>query len=426
MSLPQVTIIGGGISGITCGWHLAQAGYRVKILEKENVLGGLARSFLVNDTWIPLTYHHVMRPDKYTQEYIKEFGFSRDLKWVKSPQAFWYENQRYLLSQPHHILKFKPLDSRGKRGLFKLGLYTYFKTNWNNLSDTDCDEWLNKILGREATELLFQNLMDIKFSMPLSSVSAAWLGRRMHQSIRSRDRYGYIKHGWQGLIDKMSHLIVGHGGQILNNFEVTRISDDEIAGIDSDGRKDSFPYEIIVSTVPPPTLNRLFARKYPHRSAMEKITYKTLVSFVCSSYERISPYYWSVVLKPHLIFGGFFNFSVLSRPARSSRENILYFFTYRDSNDPFLQHAPDQLKEIYLKDIRKIFPGFRINWFRIFKMMHSMPVFLRNYKNPPIEIADNFYLAGIYRQFPKPRTMDSAFYSGRETAEYIVEKYGKK
>jgi len=425
MSLPQVTIVGGGISGLTCGWHLSEAGFGVRILEKEAVLGGLARSFFMDGNWIPLVYHHVMSPDKNTLDYIKRFNFLKDLRWIKSPQAFWYENRVYLLSQPQHIFRFKPLDLSSKFRLFKLGLYVWSKTDWEDLKDTHCDEWLNKVLGRHASELLFQNLMDIKFNMPLSSVSAAWLGRRMHQSIRNRDRYGYIRPGWQELLDSMARGIIERGGEILTNFEVKSICDGKILGIDKDGRENSFPRHIIVSTIPPPVLNRIFTREYACRGALDNIKYKALISFVCASPEKISPYYWSVVLKPHLIFGGFFNFSVLSCVTASAGENIYYFFTYLENDALLLGYTDEKLKEIYLNDIRKIFPSFHMNWFKAFRLVFSQPVFLRDYQNPQIEVADNFYLAGVYRQFPRPRTMDAAFYSGRETAEYIINKYGK-
>jgi len=79
-TLRKVTIIGGGISGLTCGWHLANAGYAVTILEKESLPGGLARSFSLNGRWIPLTYHHVLSPDTvtvYLQTLLDTFAYSK-------------------------------------------------------------------------------------------------------------------------------------------------------------------------------------------------------------------------------------------------------------------------------------------------------------------------------------------------------------
>lgn len=422
----EVIIIGGGISGLTCGWHLADAGYKVTILEKEQILGGLARSFFIKGKMLPLTYRHVLFPDKVTQRYIKKFGLLNQLHWVRSNQVFWHENRAYLLSKPQHILSFKPLNLKSKIRLLNLGLYVWFKKDWDDLKGIDCNEWLNRMVGKKTTELLFQNLMDIKFNMPLSCVNAAWLGKRLHQSIRNIDRYGYIKSGWQELINRMAEEIIKKGGRIFNNFEVTKIvSNHNIEGISSDGKSNSVSGDIIVSTVPPPVFNDILNLPNKSNLLLENIRYKLIISFVCGSVNDISRYYSSIILNPHLIFGGFFNHSVLFPSITRNGEYIYYFFTYLEERDPIFQYDNETIKDIYLSDIKKLFPNFDINWYRIFKIRFSQPIFTHNYNNPPIQLTDDIYLSGVYRQFPKPRTMDAAFFSGFETAQCIINKYGK-
>ena len=424
--MKEITIIGAGISGLACGWHLAKAGYKVTILEKELISGGLARSFPIKDTWLPLTYRHVLSPDKVTKAFIKKLGFLDQLEWVKSAQVFWYEDKFYPLSRPQDIFGFKPLDFKSKIKLFYLGLYVWFRQDWDNLKDIDCDAWLNKIAGEKTTELLFQNLMDIKFSMPLSSVSAAWLGKRLHQSVRNGYRYGYIESGWQELINRMAADIIEKKGKILNNFEVTKIcSNSEIIGIANDGKLNSVSGDIIVNTAPPPVFNNILNLSGKSKLLLKNIKYKSVISFVCGSAKDISGYYWSVVLKPHLIFGGFFNHTVLSSPKDKKGEYVYYFFTYLEDTDPLFEYTEEKIKDLYLNDINKLFPDFSLNWHRIFKIRFSQPIFTHGYHNPPIELAEHLYLAGVYRQFPKPRTMDAAFFSGLETAQHIIKKYGK-
>jgi protoporphyrinogen oxidase len=424
--LKEITIIGAGISGLACGWHLAEAGYKVTILEKEPISGGLAGSFLIKDKWLPFTYRHVLSPDKATQAFIKKLGFLDQLRWVKSTQVFWYEDKFYPLSKPHDIFGFNPLDFKSKIKLIYLGLYVWLRKDWDNLKDTDCDAWLNKIAGEKTTRLLFQNLMDIKFSMPLSSVSAAWLGKRLHQSVRNGHRYGYIESGWQELVNRMAACITERDGKIINNFEVTKISSNGgITGIANGGKPNSVSGDIIVNTAPPPVFNNILNLSGRSTLLLENIKYKSMISFVCGSAKNISGHYWSVVLKPHLMFGGFFNHTVLSSPKDKKGEYVYYFFSYLEDTDPLFGYAEDKIKDLYLNDIYKLFPDFSLNWHRIFKIKFSQPVFTRGYRNPPIELAENLYLAGVYRQFPKPRTMDSAFSSGLETAQYIIKKYGK-
>jgi protoporphyrinogen oxidase len=348
------------------------------------------------------------------------------LHWIKSSQVFWYENKFYTLSRPQDIFRFSPLDLKSKIRLFFLGLYVWLKKDWNNLKGVGCDKWLNRMLGKKSAELLFQNLMDIKFSMPLSSVSAAWLGARLHQSVRNADRYGYIASGWQDLFNSMADGIIEKKGRIFHNFEVTKIvSGNAIEGINSEGQLNSISGDIIISTLPPEVFNKILNLPNNPEIVLENIKYKSMISFVCGSTIDISRYYWSVVLKPHLVFGGFFNHTVLSLSKDRDNEYIYYFFTYLENTDPLFEFDEEKIKGIYLNDIRKIFPDFYMDWYRVFKIRFSQPVFTHDYKNPPIELTEQLYLAGIYRQFPKPRTMDAAFYSGFETARYIINKYGE-
>ncbi len=423
--MKEVIIIGGGISGLACGLHLAESGYKVTILEKEAIIGGLARSFFIQGKWLPLTYHFVSLTDKTTQAYIKKFGLLNQLRWIESAQVYWYENKLYHLSQPQHIFSFNPLDFRSKLRLLYLGLYVWLREDWNELNTTDCKEWLNKIAGKKNTEMLFQNLMDIKFNMPLSSVSAGWLGNRMHYSIRNRDRYGYIDISWQELFNRMAEEIIKHKGEIFTDFEVSKVINSNVEGRDSSGKLISLSADITVSTVPLPILNNILNLPDEVKPRLSKMQYKSLISFVCGSTQNISQYYWSVVLKPHLVFGGFFNHTVLSPSSSIDDKSVYNFFTYLESDDPLFNYEDDKIKDIYVKDIRSLFANFSLDWYKIFRLEFSQPIWVYNYKNLPIEFIDNIYLAGVYRQYPKPRTMDAAFYSGFETAQYIINKYGK-
>ncbi len=47
--MKRIAIIGGGITGLTCAYQLAQAGHRVDIYEKGNTIGGLAGSYRSGD-----------------------------------------------------------------------------------------------------------------------------------------------------------------------------------------------------------------------------------------------------------------------------------------------------------------------------------------------------------------------------------------
>ncbi len=421
--MKDVIVIGGGLSGLAAAEELSQNGFKVLVLEKEDALGGLARSFLYKGKWIPITYHHVMSPDVKTIEYLKRLGLWDRTTWKTSPQSFWYEGKEYLLSRPEHIFRFSPLRFKDKLKLLRFGIYCWMRKDWSNLSNVDCETWLKEKIGEDATDILFKNLMDIKFNMPLSSISMAWLGRRLHQSVRNRDRYGYPEEGIHGMVKELERRIIEKGGEIKTSTEVTRIENGSVTVRDSQGNINVLDGRRLVSTIPPPALLSICHVSDSLAGYLNNIRFKSIISMVCGSDALLTKYYWSVMLKPSFSFGGIFNHTVLNDNGSPEGKYLYYLFTYLDQNDPMLMMDEADIRDVYLSDIRKIHPGCELKWSMVFKLRYSQPIFARDYENPPIKTdTDNLYLAGVYKEYPSPRTMDAALRSGFNTARYIIEE----
>jgi len=418
----HVIVLGGGLAGLAAAERLCEGGCRVTVVEQDNVLGGLAKSFLLDGKWIPVTYHHVMLPDRMTQEYMKKLGLWEDAQWCTSPQAFWYDGKEYLLSQPSHIFRFAPLSFRSKLRLLRFGMFCWLKTDWHDLDGVDCESWLTDKLGREIVEVLFRHLFDIKFKIPMSAISMAWLGQRLHQSVRNRDRYGCPRGGVERLVSGLAQSVRRRGGTILTGTNVTKLDGHRVFAQDASGQTTTLSGDAVLSTLPPPVLNRVCDLPEPLRGQLASIRYKPMISVVCGSRHRLSDCYWSVMLKPPLIFGGVFNHSVLCPEAGLKGENVYYLFTYLDEGDALLGMDEAQLWTRYVSEVRRVWPHFEAEWFRVFKVRYSQPVFARDYRNVPARTGfGTLYLAGVYRGYPSPRTMDSALRNGRDVADLMIE-----
>jgi len=413
-----IVIIGGGFAGLAAGYELAKQGKKVTILEKDPVLGGLAQSFEKNNCFIPIVYHHVLNPDTTTREYIKELGLDNLLTWHESPQSFYYLAKTYLLSKPQHIFKFSPLSWPSRLRVALLGVYCLLRKNWNSLEHTGAEEWLNKFLGKEATDLLFKNLIVIKFNMPLDMVSMAWLGRRLHQSVRNFDRYGYLNGGIQVLVDKLAKKITDSGGEIYTNCRVTGLDAEKASALTPEGEK-VFPIDKVISTIPPHELKKIYHTKILD---LPVVNYKSVISLVLSSKTKLTDCYWSVILKPHLLFGGIFNHTLISPSDSRNGEDIYYLFTYLDEDNELMQKTEEELFARYRRDLERIYPEIDYSWYRIFKIPNAAPVYYHDYRNPGIKLDEKVYLAGVYRTYPSPRTMNAALESGRETAQAILNE----
>jgi protoporphyrinogen oxidase len=69
----SVTIVGAGVAGLTIGYQLARRGYAVTILERNQVVGGLGRTFHYGD------FHFDVGPHRFHTENPRVAAFIRDI-----------------------------------------------------------------------------------------------------------------------------------------------------------------------------------------------------------------------------------------------------------------------------------------------------------------------------------------------------------
>ena len=71
--MPSVTIVGAGVAGLTIGYQLAQRGYRVTLIERNAVVGGLGRTFHYGN------FHFDVGPHRFHTENPRVAAFIRGI-----------------------------------------------------------------------------------------------------------------------------------------------------------------------------------------------------------------------------------------------------------------------------------------------------------------------------------------------------------
>src|SRR5206468_2314276 len=61
-----------------------------------------------------------------------------------------------------------------------LMLRSFRKTDWDDWLDKSAEELVDSWAGPRVREVLFEPLTQLKFELPCSDVSGAWLGTRLH------------------------------------------------------------------------------------------------------------------------------------------------------------------------------------------------------------------------------------------------------
>ena len=55
--MKKTIVIGGGITGLSVAWKLSEKGYKVKVIEMDKFIGGLARSIKMGNYFFDIGPH---------------------------------------------------------------------------------------------------------------------------------------------------------------------------------------------------------------------------------------------------------------------------------------------------------------------------------------------------------------------------------
>ena len=86
-SKTSICVIGAGLSGLVCAYKLAQAGFRVQVVEQQSTPGGMLACSRLGSEYIELLPHHIRRSDRALISLLKDLGLSDELQWYDS---LWY------------------------------------------------------------------------------------------------------------------------------------------------------------------------------------------------------------------------------------------------------------------------------------------------------------------------------------------------
>jgi protoporphyrinogen oxidase len=175
-----VVVLGGGLSGAATAYTLARAGLRdITLVESGATLGGLAGSFEQEGHFYPLGYHHILHRDRTLLFFLDRIGALDRVRWRRIRMLFYLGGEHYDLASPKGFLRF-PMSLADKLRFARLMLRAFRKRNWSEWEDRSAAELVDEWAGPGVRQALFEPLTRLKFELPCSEVSGAWLGARLH------------------------------------------------------------------------------------------------------------------------------------------------------------------------------------------------------------------------------------------------------
>jgi dolichol-phosphate mannosyltransferase len=207
----MIAVIGGGIGGLVTGYLLAQRGHKVKLFEKTNQLGGLARTTPINGKPIEVYYHHYDSTHKEILKLCKELDIK--VTTFQAKRGYLSGGRIYDFDNGFDLLNFTPLPFLDR---LKLGLAYFFQVD----------------AGEKVYEVVWKPLLIQKFGEHYENIKMNWIWSRP----KTNGKLLYFS--TQELIDKLRDKIL-ENGEILT--EQTTNKDAYEIVIDTTQTKDMLP-----------------------------------------------------------------------------------------------------------------------------------------------------------------------------------------
>lgn len=424
----KVAILGGGITGLTAAYYEAKKGNAVILFEKEPTLGGLAGGFKNREWNWPLerTYHHLFSNDYDIANFAKEIDFHHI--FFKNPlTASAYQRGEdtkqkkitlYSFTTPTDFFKF-PLLSLSQKirssavlALLKLSPF------WRIYEQMTAQEFLQKTMGEEVWNVLWQELFRKKFGKYAGNILASFIWSRIKKRTRA---LGYIKGGFQTFIDflekRNTHLQViikkGHA----------------VSHIEKKGRSlliDEESFDRVISTLPTPIIQTLGKDIFPssYLARLSRLRYLHALNLILETDEPLlEKIYWLNVMIKNFPFTVLVQHTNFIDKKNYNNRHLLYIGNYLEREHILMRMDKTAMVNYFTSYLKKIAtrPYSIINAY-LFKGPFAQPIFDKDFvKNKPdFETpVKNFYIANLDMTYPHDRGTNYAVKLGKEVVSLI-------
>ncbi|PET71379.1 hypothetical protein CN514_07265 [Bacillus sp. AFS001701] len=214
----DVTVLGGGIAGLTAAIYLAQAGKKVLLLDKAAKLGGRGSSNTIGDAYLNLGAHAL-----YIDciEILNEVGVTVSGRLPKLCGAFILGDQSKQMKIIEAFNLFLGNHLKWKEKMEFIRFYRHIrKVDLEEINHISLEEYLNrKITSRRVKNLILAFIRVSTFTSNSELISA---GVAIGQ-LRSA-KVMYINEGWQSIVNDLIKKANQLGVTIQNSIVVSKIT----------------------------------------------------------------------------------------------------------------------------------------------------------------------------------------------------------
>jgi protoporphyrinogen oxidase len=430
-----IGIIGGGIMGISLGYFLSKQGVSVTIYEASPVLGGLAGPIILEDgTAVDRFYHAILSSDRHLAELCQELGIADQLRYKETKTGFYYKNAIYPMNNILEFLKFPPL---GWIDRFRLGLTVLaaqFIKDWKTLESVSVQSWLLKWSGQTTFQNIWRPMLKAKFDGGFDTVPATWIWSRLvrmkstREGANQKEMAGHLIGGYITLIRAMQAKILAAGGEILLKTPVKEIviEDGQATGIKL-ASGEVVNYDKVVCTMQAPIFQRLIPNAdMKYQEFLGKTEYLGIIAPLLVLERPLTGRWTLNITDDRFPFTGVIETTAYIDPKYVGGHHLVYLPKYTAPGSPWQQKSDDEIKSIWLENLKAMFPDFDetcIRYFLIHRERFVEPLHKINETDsvPGVKTPmGKLYLATTAQIYPALTNGESVSRHAREAAEIVL------
>ncbi len=420
----RIGVLGAGAMGLTAAYRLAGAGHRVVVVEKMDVLGGLAAGFPIGSSYLERFYHHLFGTDRDVVALIEELGLGDKLVWRKPNTSILWGGKRRRFDGPLSVLRFDPLPLADRLRVGLVVAYLKLRKDYHRFEGVEAEPWLRRWMGERATQGIWEPLFRAKFGEYHSRVAMSWFWARI---FCRTPQLGYLRGGFQQLYERLGERIHARGGEIRLGQEVRSIRSDRDGSVcvAMDGAEERF--DRVLATLP----TRLFAQLAQGlpRDWLEKYDWGDWLGAHCVvlGLDRpLTDVYWLNVNDPGYPFLALVDHGNFMPPSDYGGLFPVYLGNYLPMSSERFRQTDDEILGDFLPSLKRINHRFDPSWVKqswVFKAPYAQPVVTTEYRHhiPPHETPlRNVYLANMFQVYPQDRGQNYSVRMANEVAQLLL------
>ncbi|UPM54059.1 NAD(P)/FAD-dependent oxidoreductase [Gottfriedia acidiceleris] len=214
----DVTILGGGIAGLTASIYLAQAGKKVLLLDKASKLGGRGISNTIGDAQLNLGAHAL-----YTNcsEILNEVGVTVSGKLPKLSGSFILGNQSNQMKIIEAFNLFLGNHLKWKEKMEFIRFYRHIrKMDLDEINHISLEEYLNRKITSDRVKNIILAFIRVSTFTSNSEIISAGVAIGQLRSAKVL----YINEGWQSIVNDLIKKANQFGVTIQKSTVVSKIT----------------------------------------------------------------------------------------------------------------------------------------------------------------------------------------------------------